>query len=45
MTRGASDYNKIKINRIVGQYIYSRQDQAEASSQRISRKPHGTSDI
>ena len=26
MTEGASDNNKIKIKRIVGQYIYSRQD-------------------
>jgi hypothetical protein len=32
MTRGASDYSKIKIKRIVGQYLYGRQDQAEASS-------------
>ena len=28
MTRGASDYNKIKIKRILGQYLYSRQDAA-----------------
>jgi hypothetical protein len=42
-TRGAPDYNKIKIKSIVGQDLYSRQDQAEAGTQRISRSRRGAS--